>query len=191
MWLPRALDVARIAAACDVAGSRVADVGAGTGLLAALLEAEGIRVEAFEPEPPAKRYHALRPARADAIEGPFDVAIVSWMEAGRDYRADVARLAPVVVNLYDVEGGCGVMGAVDLATFGYREAVSWRTASFEDALFALERRGRGLRRAGYPGNRVDVLTRDPSLVDALRDAVDKSTAGPALPWEREMDALRL
>ncbi len=189
MWLPRAADVARIAAALRVAGPRVADVGAGTGLLAVLLEREGVAVEATDASPPAVRYHPVAARPADALP-PCDAAIVSWMEAGKDYREAVARLAPVIVNVYDVEGGCGVMGAVDFAPFGFAEAASWRTPSFEDAEFALDRKGR-LQRKGYPGNRIDVLTRDPALVPRLRAAArDAQPKGP-LPWERGMDEVSL
>jgi len=189
MWTPRARDVARIAAALRVAGSRVADVGAGTGLLARLLEAEGVRVDASDPSPPAVCYHDVARLRADEV-APHDAALVSWMEAGQDYRAAVARVAPVVVNVYDVEGGCGVMGAVDLAPFGFVEAASWRTASFEDVEFALDRKGR-VKRKGWPGNRVDVLTRDPRLVAPLARAVEEARPSAPLPWEPEMDALGL
>lgn len=187
MWLPRAQDVARIRAALDVAGPRRVDVGAGTGLLARLI---GGGVRAVDERPAAVRHAEVEAVSVEALEGPFDAAIVSWMEAGRDYRAPVAALAPVIVNAYDVEGGCGVMGAVDFAPFGFAEAASWRTASFEDAQYALDHRG-ALRRRGWPGNRVDVLTRDPSLVAPLREAVDAAVPGQALPWEPEMDRLRL
>jgi SAM-dependent methyltransferase len=190
MWLPRALDVARIAAACRAAGPRVADVGANTGLLARLLADAGVAVDASDPVPGRVRYHEVAVADAAAL-APCDAALVSWMEAGQDYRDAVARAAPVVVNAYDVEGGCGVMGAVDFAPHGYVEAATWRTASFEDAQFALEKRGRGLRRRGYPGNRIDVLTRDPVLVAPLAQAVASARAGAPLPWEVEMDEVGL
>ncbi|HUR69729.1 MAG TPA: hypothetical protein VM370_10840 [Candidatus Thermoplasmatota archaeon] len=183
MWVPRALDLARIRAALSASGPRVVDVGAGTGLLAALLR---LPVDAVDPTPPAKRYHEILPA----ARGPYDAAIVSWMEAGKDYRADVATMAPVIVNAYDVEGGCGVMGQVDFAPFGFVEAASWRTASFEDAAYALDHRGALVRR-GWPGNRVDVLTREPARAPALRAAVEGARAGSPLPWEAEMDRLRL
>ena len=70
------------------------------------------------------------------------------------------------------------------------EAASWRTASFEDAQYAIEHRGLVQRRA-HPGNRIDVVTRDPALVAPLRDAVEAARAGKALPWETEMDRLGL
>lgn len=187
MWAPRAADVARVAAALRVAGPRVVDVGAGTGLLAALLAEAGVRVEAVDPAPPPVRYHGVEALPAGALVGPYDAAVVSWMEAGEDYRDAVARLAPVVVNAYDVEGGCGVMGAVDFAPLGYARAAAWRTPSFEDVEFALDRPGRRLRRKGCPGNQVDVLTRDPRLLAPLSAAVDGARAGPPLPWERDMD----
>lgn len=187
MWIPRALDVARIRAALAVAGPRVIDVGAGTGLLAKLLDAD---VQAIDPRPPRVRYQDVDGIRPSDVSHRYDAAIVSWMEAGQDYRADVARLAPVIVNAYDVEGGCGVMGAVDFAPFGFVEAFSWRTPSFEDAAFALEHRG-ALRRKAFPGNRIDVLTREPSLAPRLREAVATASAGAALPWEGEMDRSRL
>jgi SAM-dependent methyltransferase len=190
MWLPRASDIARIAAACRAAGSVVGDVGAGTGLLAHLLENEGVKVAAYDPAPPAIQFHPIERLDADALSDSYDVAIVSWMEAGKDYRGPVAELAPVVVNAYDVEGGCGVMGQTDFAQHGFQVADSWRAASFEDALHALEHRG--LRRAGYPGCQVDVLTRKPHMLPALRAAVDSARPPwPALPWEAEMDALDL
>lgn len=189
MWLPRSRDVARIAAALRVAGPRVADVGAGTGLLAALLEREGVAVQASDAAPPRLRYHSVEPRRADELP-PCDAAVVSWMEAGQDYREAVARLAPVIVNAYDVEGGCGVMGAVDFAPFGFAEVASWRTASFEDAEFALDRKGR-LQRKGWPGNRVDVLTRDLSLAPRLAEVVVHATPGAPLPWEAAMDEVGL
>jgi hypothetical protein len=190
MWVPRALDVARMAAALRIAGPTVRDVGAGTGLLSALLEGAGVAVEASDAQPPPRRHHGVAARRADELLS-CDAAIVSWMEAGQDYREAVARLAPVVVNAYDVEGGCGVLGAVDFAPFGFREAASWRAPSFEDAAFALERPGRGLRRKGYPGNRIDVLTRDPALLPRLAEAVASARAGPPLPWEAEMDRVGL
>jgi hypothetical protein len=187
MWLPRARDVARIRAALEVAGPRAVDVGAGTGLLARLLDRP---IEAVDPTPPRVRYHEVRAVDPATLDATYDAAVVSWMEAGKDYRATCARLAPVLVNCYDVEGGCGVMGAVDFAPFGYVEAASWRTPSFEDAQHALERRGL-TRRAAYPGNRVDVLTRDPSLVAPLRAAVESAKPGAPYAWEAEMDRLRL
>lgn len=187
MWAPRALDVARIAAALRVAGPRVADVGAGTGLLARLLAEAGVPVEASDAAPPPVLHHPVARAEADALAGPFDAIVVSWMEAGKDYRESVARLAPVVINVYDVEGGCGVMGAVEFTPQGFIEAASWRTPSFEDVEFALDRPGRRLRRKGYPCNRIDVLTREPALVAPLRAAVEAAAAGAALPWEPEMD----
>lgn len=187
MWVPRALDVARIRAALEIAGPRVVDVGAGTGLLARLV---GGATLAVDPAPARVRYHQVVPGDASTLGGPFDAAIVSWMEAGHDYREACARLAPVLVNAYDVEGGCGVMGAVDFAPFGFLEAASWRTLSFEDAAYALDHRG-ALRRRNHPGNRIDVLTREPRLVDPLRRAVEGATANEPLPWEPEMDKLRL
>ena len=191
MWLPRAVDVSRIAAACRVAGPRVVDVGAGTGLLARLLEAAGVKVMAFDPSPPPVAHHDVMRKAAHEIIGEADCALVSWMEAGQDYRVPVAWLAPVIVNVYDVEGGCGVMGAVDFAPYAYKEVVSWRTPSFEDAEFALDRRGRGIQRKGYPGNRVDVLTRAPALADRLRRAVQDAPPLRPYPWEREMDEVGL
>lgn len=188
MWLPRALDVARIAAVCQAAGPRVVDVGAGTGLLARMLQNEGVAVVATDPHPPPVRYVVVAAADAASLTS-CDVALVSWMEAGKDYRDAVARAAPVIVNVYDVEGGCGVMGAVDFP--GYMEAASWRTASFEDAQFALERRGRGMRRPGHPGNRIDVLARNATLASALRAAVASAHAGAPLPWEAAMDEVGL
>lgn len=211
MWVPRAIDVARIAAALRAAGPRVvdvggrsdsegadvrhrpprvADVGAGTGLLSALLEREGLAVEASDASPPRVRYQRVETQEASTLSGPYDALIVSWMEAGEDYREACAWLAPVLVNGYDVEGGCGVMGQVDFAPFGFVEAASWRTPSFEDAAYALDHRG-ALRRRGYPGNRVDILTRDPARVPALKAAVEDARAGAALPWEAEMDKTRL
>lgn len=197
MWIPRAVDIARIRAALDVAGPRRIDVGAGTGLLVKLLDAD---VVPFEPHPPRVRYTeprslALGPGLGSGPgpgPGPdaFDVAIVSWMEAGKDYRAEVAKLAPVVINAYDIEGGCGVKGDVSFAPFGYAEAASWRTPSFEDAQYAIEHRGI-LRRRAYPGNRVDVLSREPRLLEPLRAAVADARAAEPYPWEREMDALGL
>ncbi|HET6404867.1 MAG TPA: hypothetical protein VFH78_09480 [Candidatus Thermoplasmatota archaeon] len=183
MWVPRALDLARIRAALDVAGPRRVDVGAGTGLLAALLHAD---VEPVEPHPPRVRYAELLPE----ARPPYDAALLSWMEAGKDYRADVARLAPVVLQAYDVEGGCGVKGDVSFAPLGYVEAASWRTPSFEDVAYALEHRG-ALRRKAYPGNRIDVLARDPALVAPLRAAVEGAQAGEPLPWEGALARLRL
>lgn len=190
MWTPRALDVARIAAVCQAAGGPAVDVGAGTGLLARLVEEVGVPVRAFDPHPTAKRYHAVEPAEAGSLPS-CGAALVSWMEAGKDYREAVARAAPVVVNAYDVEGGCGVMGAVDFAPFGFTRVLSWRTPSFEDVEFALDRPGRGLHRRGHPGNRIDVLTRDESLAPRLAEAVERARAASALPWEAEMDAHRL
>ena len=187
MWIPRAIDLARIRAALEVAGPRRVDVGAGTGLLAALLDAG---VVAVEPQPPRVRYAELVPSAQAPGPGPFDAAIVSWMEAGKDYRADAARLAPVIINAYDVEGGCGIKGDVSFAPFGYAEAASWRTPSFEDAQYAIEHRG-ALKRRGYPGNRVDVLTRDTTLLPALRHAVDVAKPGEPLPWEVDMDRYQL
>lgn len=202
MWVPRAIDVARIRAALDAAGPRAVDVGAGTGLLAKLL---GTDVDAVDPTPPRVTYHPVRLPRAGhvalpgtrdmALPGtrdlaPYDAAVVSWMEAGQDYRAEVARLAPVIVNAYDVEGGCGVLGAVDFAPFGFVEAASWRAPSFEDAAYALDHRG-ALKRPGYPACRIDVLARDPAMGARLREAVGRARAGAPLPWEREMDALGL
>lgn len=190
MWTPRALDVARIASVCQAAGGPVADVGAGTGLLARLVEGAGVPVRALDPKPPVKRYHEVEVADAAALPR-SGVALVSWMEAGKDYREAVARAAPVVVNAYDVEGGCGVMGAVDFAPFGFSRVLSWRTPSFEDVEFCLDRPGRGLHRKGHPGNRVDVLTRDDSLAERLAAAVEDARASAPLPWEAEMDALKL
>jgi hypothetical protein len=187
LWLPRALDVARIRA---VIGSGIAcDVGAGTGLLAHLLEREGAKVAAYDPAPPAWTFHAVERLDADQLTDSYDVAVVSWMEAGKDYRAPVAGLAPVIVNAYDAEGGCGVMGETDFQHHGFQLVETWRTASFEDALHALEHRG--LRRPAYPGNRIDVVTRKPHLLEPLRAALDAARPGKALPWEAEMDALGL
>lgn len=189
MWLPRAHDVARIAAVCKAMGGLTCDVGAGTGLLAHLLEHAGAKVAAYDPTPPDKRYHAVETLDADHLSDSYDVAIVSWMEAGKDYRGPVAQLAPVIVNAYDVEGGCGVMGETDFQHHGFQLVDTWRTASFEDALHALDHRG--LRRKGYPGNRIDILTRKPHLLAPLRAALDPATPGGALSWEAEMDALGL
>lgn len=188
MWIPRAADVARVAAACRAAGPRIVDVGAGTGLLARLLADEGVPVRAIDPAPPERRYSEVARASAEDLREGADVAIVSWMEAGKDYRDAVAKAARCVVNAYDVEGGCGVLGAVDFAPFGFGVAASWRAPSFEDAAFALDRPGRGLRRKGWPGCRVDVLAREPALLAALHEAVDSARprSGP-LPWEAEME----
>ena len=83
------------------------------------------------------------------------------------------------------------MGAVDFARYAYKEVVSWRTPSFEDVGFALDRPGRGLRRPGHPGNRVDILTRAPALADRLRRAVSEAPASRPYPWEAEMERLGL
>lgn len=188
MWLPRARDIARIAAACKAAGGAgglVADVGAGTGLLAMLVEREGVKVAAYDPTPPKATFHPVELLDADKLSDSYEAAIVSWMEAGKDYRIPVAGLAPVIVNAYDVEGGCGVMGQTDFASHGFQLAETWRTPSFEDAVHALDHRG--LKRKGYPGNRIDVLTRKPHLLEPIRAAIASAHPGRALPWESEMD----
>ncbi|HWH09065.1 MAG TPA: hypothetical protein VNX21_07680 [Candidatus Thermoplasmatota archaeon] len=189
MWVPRALDVARVAAACRTAGAVVADVGAGTGLLAHLVEREGVAVAAYDPSPPETTFHPIERLDADKLSDSYDAAIVSWMEAGKDYRDQVAALAPVVVNAYDVEGGCGVLGQTDFTQHGFQVAATWTTASFEDVEHALTHRG--LRRRGHPGNRVDVLTRKVHLLEPLRAAVDSARPSGRLPWEDEMDRLGL
>ena len=189
MWVPRGVDVARIAAACKAAGRVVADVGAGTGLLAHLVEREGVAVAAYDPAPPAATFHPIERLDADKLTDSYDAAIVSWMEAGKDYRDQVAELAPVVVNVYDAEGGCGVLGQTDFAQHGFQVAARWSTPSFEDVEHALAHRG--LRRKGYPGNRVDVLTRKVHLLDPLRAAVDSAASARRLPWEDDMDRLGL
>lgn len=223
MWVPRAIDVARIAAACRVGGKvvadpdappskservlsatsegtapapswptrgpLVADVGAGTGLLAHLLEQEGVAVAAYDPAPPERTFHPIEKLDADKLTDSYDAAIVSWMEAGKDYRDQVAELAPIVVNAYDVEGGCGVLGQTDFQQQGFQVAVTWTTPSFEDVEHALTHRG--LPRKGYPGNRVDVLTRKVHLLEPLRQAVDPARPGRRLPWEDDMDKLGL
>jgi len=194
MWVPRATDVARIAAVLRACGDHIVDVGAGTGLLASLLDQAGVKVEAVDPAPPGTTYVPVEQRSAEDLTTPRDAVIVGWMEAGVDYREAVARLAPVLVNIYDVEGGCGVMGATDFAPYGFVRAASWRTPSFEDAEYAVDRPGRGMQRRGAPGNRVDILTTDPTRVAALRHAVDhldEQDAVTALPWEAEMDAAGL
>lgn len=190
MWVPRGLDVARIAAACKAAGRVVADVGAGTGLLAHLVEREGgVAVAAYDPAPPEATFHPIERLDADKLTDSYDAAIVSWMEAGKDYRDQVAGLAPVVVNVYDAEGGCGVLGQTDFAQHGFQVAAHWSTPSFEDVEHALTHRG--LRRKGHPGNRVDVLTRKVHLLEPLRAAVDSARPTRRLPWEDDMDRLGL
>jgi len=67
MWLPRAHDVARIAAVCKAMGGLTCDVGAGTGLLAHLLEQAGAKVAAYDPAPPEKRYHSVETLGADHL----------------------------------------------------------------------------------------------------------------------------
>lgn len=190
MWVPRSRDVARIAAACRAAGPRVVDVGAGTGLLARLLADAGVDVEAYEPGDLSKRYHHAIKSEAEAIPPGAHLAIVSWMEAGRDYRAAVARLAPAIVNVYDVEGGCGVKGDVSFEAFGYETVDSWRTASFEDAAYALDTRG-ALKRKAWPGNRIAVLARGAPLAARLRAALSAPPTLPPYPWEAQMDRLGL
>ena len=191
MWVPRAADVAAIAEVCRTAGPRVVDVGAGTGLLARLLLDEGVEVEAVDPAPPPVQFVDVTRRSAAELRGPYDLALVSWMEAGVDYRAAVAGLAPVVVNVYDPAGACGVKGDVDLGPFGFVTAATWTTPSFEDAAYVLDRPGRGLQRPGAPGNRVDVLTRYKALAPALKEAVVGAQAGEAFQWEHEMARLGL
>lgn len=189
MWVPRAADVAAIAEVCRTAGPRVIDVGAGTGLLARLLQDEDVKVEAVDPNPPPVQYVPVKPRGAEDVRGEYDVAIVSWMEAGLDYRAAVARLAPVVLNVYDPAGACGVKGQVDLASYGFTTATWWTTPSFEDAAYLMDRPGRGLKRPGSPGNRVDVLTRYKAIAPVLKDAVAGAVAGPPYNWELELERL--
>lgn len=189
MWMPRAVDVAAIAEVCRTAGPRVVDVGAGTGLLARLLQDEDVKVEAVDPNPPAVQFVPVKPRSAEDVRGEFDVAIVSWMEAGVDYRAAVARLAPVVINVYDPAGACGVKGQVDLSQLGFMTATWWTTPSFEDVAFVMDRPGRGLQRPGSPGNRIDVLTRYKAIVPVLRDAVADAVAGQPFQWELELERL--
>lgn len=191
MWPPRASDVAAVAEVLRVAGPRVVDVGAGTGLLARLLRDEGIEVEAVDPAPPETQYVRVEKRDAQSLRPPYDACIVSWMEAGQDYREAIARLAPVIVNVYDTGGGCGVMGATDFAPRGFVEAAWWTGPSFEDVAFALDRPGRGLRRKGYPGNRIDILTRYKRLAPALKAAVERAVPGAPYDWELEMEPLRL
>lgn len=189
MWVPRASDIARIAAACRASGTLIADVGAGTGLLAHLLEREGIKVAAYDPAPPAVQYQAVETLDADHLSDSYDVAIVSWMEAGKDYRAPVAELAPVIVNAYDTGGGCGVMGETDFKQHGFQLVETWTTASFEDVAHAIAHRAE--KRKGWPGNRIDVITRKTHLLDPLRRAIDFAEPGKALPWEDDLNALGL
>lgn len=189
MWIPRAADVAAIAEICRNVGPRVIDVGAGTGLLARLLQDEDVAVRAVDANPPPVQYVPVEKRAADEVSGKYDVAIVSWMEAGVDYRAAVARLAHVVINAYDPAGACGVKGDVDLAPFGFTTATWWTTPSFEDAAFVLDRPGRGLRRSGAPGNRIDVLTRYKAVAPVLKAAAADAVAGPPYQWEEEMERL--
>lgn len=181
MWPPRSLDVARILAAAGRPRPRILDHGAGSGLLAALL-APHAEVIAFDPEPSphAGRFH---PVTLEAPDEPFDLVVSSWMEAGLDLRADVARRAPRIVSIFDAEGGCGVKGNLDYSGFGLVEATRWTGPSFEDVEEALARRGRGMETRER--NVFAVWTRP---VEAATTAarVAAATGGAPFPWEPEL-----
>lgn len=184
MWPPRSLDVARILAAVGRPRPRILDHGAGSGLLAALL-APHAEVFAFDPAPSphAGRFH---PVTREEPEAPFDLVVSSWMEAGLDLRADVARRAPTIVSIFDAEGGCGVKGDLDYSSFGFVEAARWTGPSFEDVEEALARRGRGM--VPRERNVFAVWTRPPEAA-ATAARVAAATAGAPLAWERELEDL--
>lgn len=207
MWPPRARDVARIAAAARaVAGgapARVLDAGAGSGLIARLLADAGldvVAVDAEDADSPTRgvgRFFPVKRARVqDLPREEFDLAIVSWMEAGRDYRAAVHERARVIVEAYDPMGGCGagsVTGFLDLERI---VATLWPTASHEDVAHALRTRGRGpaglpLTRAAAPGNLIMAWARDDTDANAVNLAVARAEAGAPLPWEPQLDELQL
>ncbi|HWG91106.1 MAG TPA: hypothetical protein VNZ52_09700 [Candidatus Thermoplasmatota archaeon] len=204
MWVPTARDLNRILAVAHAVGNapRLVDVGAGSGLLSALL-APHLQVTALDPGDagiPSRRvgrFFDLVRAPVESYSGQAEVALVSWMEAGRDYRAPVAALAPVLVQAYDPSGGCGVLGDVDYARFGFQVVARWETPSWENVAHAFRTRGRGPGGAPLPrkegwGNVVEVATRDARLMEALQAALRSPPARvAALPWEAELAALHL
>ncbi|MHB8585644.1 MAG: methyltransferase domain-containing protein [Thermoplasmatota archaeon] len=200
MWPPRASDVSRILAAAE--GSRVAreglasqgsararenpsrilDFGSGSGLLAALL-ARSASVVAFDPgdAPYVGRYHAADPK---APAGPFDLVVCSWMEAGMDLRAEVARFAPALLSIEDAEGGTGYRGKTSYDVWGFRAVARWSGPSFEDVQEALAQAGRGLPVRSR--NRF-VLWAQPECAPRVAEALGRPPAIPALPWEPELE----
>lgn len=181
MWPPRAVDVARIAAL--VGSGRAIDVGAGSGLLARLLTESGVNVRAIDPGDTyardLARFFPVEPTPVDAILEAYDLAIVSWMEAGRDYRSEVAKLAPVVFQARDAGGGCGVKGDVSYAPFDFVLVDERRGPSYEDVEHALTGRKTGSE------NVLEVWAR-PEAVGRAKTALASAVAVAPFPWEAEL-----
>ncbi|MHB8606302.1 MAG: class I SAM-dependent methyltransferase [Thermoplasmatota archaeon] len=192
MWPPRAADIARLTRWLPP-NATVIDVGAGSGLLARLVadarpDFALVAIDDGSRSPATGRFFPVEARGAESLAGPFDAALVSWMEAGRDLRPAVAALAPpVIVQASDVEGGCGVKGDVSFEPFGYHVVDRWTTPSFEDVDDAFRTRGRGelaRLRVAARRNVVEVNAREERAPGRAAHVID-------YVWEREMDALGL
>jgi SAM-dependent methyltransferase len=193
--LDRVLASAAFRATAGPAGRRprILDFGAGSGLLAALLasRADVVAVDPGDAQHIGAFYPTVRSLDAEAVTAGsiagFDLVVCSWMEAGRDLRAEVVALAERsgrIFSVDDAEGGTGAQGDVSYAPFGFERASTWRGPSFEDVDEALARRGRGI----VPGERnVFAVWARPPEVETLRERIRGAPrAFDPLPWEQEM-----
>lgn len=111
-WLPTRAIIGRFVAAVGATGrGTVWDLGGGSGWLAALLAAEGLRVTLIDTEARSDTPPGVERLVADArhLDGPPPAAVVvSWPPPGHGFRETLARLrAPVVLQAFDADGSVG------------------------------------------------------------------------------------
>lgn len=116
---------------------RVIDVGCGNGdLLKRVREyipgAIGVDVE---EKWTVKPY--IRCMDVNDVKEEFDMAILSWMELGEDYREAVSRIADVIISVWERGGACGnteirESWTQDFEEFGFIPVATWRTPAWAD-----------------------------------------------------------
>lgn len=210
-WVPRKLDVSRIADVVklvqerkkDASPLKIVDVGGLNGFLGRLIlddldqkSSGNVVLDVVDPNKTvmdyAQKYYELREPRLKFIpekaeeyvnhSGFADVVICSWMRPEMNLRPTIERLKPeAIIFVKDISGDAGQPQAY-IDNDGYKQTAAW--LGFSGHNIDAIRDGSGDE--SFIDNVVLIMTTDDISQGKIKEVLSGKSIGEKYPWESEL-----